>query len=63
MDDTAAKPLLPIHDILGTKVYVRIETDAWPRIGNQGEPGAECTKFGWTIRERICYNTHAPNSD
>ena len=52
MDDSDAKPLLPIHVILGTGVYARIKTDTRPHIGKQGEPVAECTKFGWT-RGRI----------
>ena len=49
MDDTNAKPLLPIQVILGTGVYAQIKTDARPHIGNQGELVAERTKFGWTI--------------
>ena len=49
MDDTDAKPLLPVHVILGTGMYARIKTDTGPRNENQGEPEAERTKFGWTI--------------
>ena len=42
-------PLLPVHVIIGTGVYARFKTDARPRIGNQGEPLTERTKFGLTI--------------
>lgn len=49
MDDTDTKPLLPFHVIPGTGVYARIRTDTRPRIGNQGEPVAKRTKFGWAI--------------
>ena len=49
MDDADAKPLFPIHVILGTGVYARIKTDMRPCIGSQREPVAERTKFGWTI--------------
>ena len=40
MDDTDAKPLLPVHVILGAGVYARIKTDIRPTIGKQGKPVA-----------------------
>ena len=49
LDDTDAKPLLPVHAILDAGVYARIKTDTQPRIGKQGEPVAELTKLGWVI--------------
>ena len=45
MDDEDSKPILPIHAILGAGVYAKIKTDSRPRIGEQGEPVAEKTKF------------------
>ena len=49
MDDKDEKAELPIHVIIGTNQYPKIKTKTPARIGNQGEPIAELTKFGWTI--------------
>ena len=49
MDDNHDKPLLPVHVILGARVYAKIKMDARPRIENQGKPVAEQTKLGWFI--------------
>ena len=47
MIDTDTKSQLPIHVILGD--YARKKTPRKPLIGQDGEPVAERTKFGWTI--------------
>ena len=49
MIDTDTKSQLPIHVILGSGDYARINTPTKPLIGRDGEPVAEKTKFGWTI--------------
>ena len=49
LNDTDKKPLLPVHLILGTNEVARIKTGTKPRIGREGEPIAELTRFGWTI--------------
>ena len=49
MDDKDEKAELPIHVIIGTNQYPKIKTKTPARIGNQGEPIAELTKFGWII--------------
>jgi len=49
MSDADTKAELPIHVILGTSEYARIKTQTKPKLGNQGDPVAERTKFGWTI--------------
>ena len=49
MDDQDEKAGLPIHVIIGTNQYPKIKTKTPARIGNQGEPIAELTKFGWII--------------
>ena len=49
MIDTDTKSQLPIHVILGSGDYARIKTPTKPLIGQDAEPVAELTKFGWTI--------------
>jgi len=49
MEDTATKPLLPIHVILGVNEYTKIRMSGCQRAGEMGEPVAEQTRFGWTI--------------
>ena len=49
MDDTDAKPQLPVHLILGASDYAKIKTATEPCVGEPGEPVAELTKFGWTL--------------
>ncbi|KAK3751387.1 hypothetical protein QZH41_002580 [Actinostola sp. cb2023] len=49
MEDTATKPLLPIHVILGVNEYTKIRMSGYQRAGEMGEPVAEQTRFGWTI--------------
>ena len=49
MDDKDEKAELRIHVIIGTNQYPKINTKTPARIGNQGEPIAELTKFGWII--------------
>ena len=49
LNDNDTKPELPIHLILGASEYARIKTDNRPKIGKQGDPVAEFTRFGWTI--------------
>ena len=46
-DDTKAS--LPIHMVLGSREYARIKTEMKPRIGQETEPIAELTKFGWFL--------------
>ena len=49
IEDDGEKPMLPIHLILGTNEYAKINTETRPRIGCPGEPVAEYTRLGWTI--------------
>ena len=49
MLDKDLKPELPVHLVIGTNEYTQIKTESPPKIGRQGEPIAEKTKFGWTI--------------
>ena len=49
MYDQDEKAELLIHVIIGTNQYPKIKTKTPTRIGNQGEPIAELTKFGWII--------------
>ncbi|KAK3723360.1 hypothetical protein QZH41_012354, partial [Actinostola sp. cb2023] len=49
MEDTATKPRLPIHVILGVNEYTKIRMSGCQRAGEMGEPVAEQTRFGWTI--------------
>lgn len=49
MNDNDEKAMLPVHLVLGTNEYAKLKTENAPKIGRQGEPIAEKTKFGWTI--------------
>jgi hypothetical protein len=49
MIDKDEKAELPVHLVIGTNEYTRIKTETPPKIGQQGEPIVEKTKFGWTI--------------
>ena len=46
-DDTKAS--LPLHVVLGSGEYARIKTETKPRIGQENDPIAELTKFGWFL--------------
>ena len=46
-DDTKAS--LPVHVVLGSGEYARIKTETKPRIGQENDPIAELTKFGWIL--------------
>ena len=49
VNDDYTKPILPIHVVLGSGEYAKIKTQTKPRIGQQNEPVAELTKFGWFV--------------
>ena len=49
VNDDYTKPVLPIHVVLGGVEYAKIKTQTKPRIGQQNEPVAELTKFGWFV--------------
>jgi hypothetical protein len=49
MNDDSTKPYLPVHVVVGSGDYARIKTGTKPRIGNDNEPIAELTKFGWYL--------------
>ena len=49
MNEQDKKTKLPVHMILGASDYSRIKTSASARIGNDGAPVAEKTKFDWVI--------------
>ena len=40
---------LPVHVVLGSGEYARIKTETKPRIGQENDPIAELTKFGWFL--------------
>jgi len=46
-DDTKAS--LPVHVVLGSGEYARIKTETKPKIGQENDPIAELTKFGWFL--------------
>ena len=46
-DDTKAS--LPVHVVLGSGEYARIKTETKPKIGQEYDPIAELTKFGWFL--------------
>jgi hypothetical protein len=47
-EDQQTKEKLPVHIILGANEYAKIRTSQ-VRIGRQGEPVAELTRFGWAL--------------
>ena len=49
VNDDYTKPILLIHVVLGSGEYAKIKTQTKPRIGQQNEPVAELTKFGWFV--------------
>ena len=49
MIDKDNKAELPVHLVIGANEYTQIKTENAPKIGRQGEPITEKTKFGWTI--------------
>ena len=49
VNDDYTKHVLPIHVVLGSGEYAKIKTQTKPRIGQQNEPVAELTKFGWFV--------------
>ena len=48
LEDQPTKEKLPVHIILGANEYAKIRTSQ-VRIGRQGEPVAELTRFGWAL--------------
>ena len=50
-EETIQSDLLPVHIVLGVTDYQRIRTGEPPVIGTNPDrdPGAEFTKFGWTL--------------
>ena len=49
MLDEDQKEKLPVHVVLGKDVYARIKTPTRPRLGEEIDPIAELTRFGWFI--------------
>ena len=47
--DHDSKQQLPIHMILGSGEYARIKIETVPLVGEDGDPVAELTKFGWFV--------------
>ena len=48
LEDHSTKERLPVHVILGANKYAKIWTSQ-VRIGRQGEPVAEFTRYGWPL--------------
>ena len=48
LEDRPTKEKLPVHVILGANEYAKIRTSQ-VRIGRQGEPVAELTRFRWAL--------------
>ena len=69
MEDQDRKAELPVHMILGANLYSRIKMEEAPRIGNNGDPVAELTRFGWVLMspgaeiENQIYLTNTVNQD
>ncbi|XP_028414393.1 uncharacterized protein LOC114537543 [Dendronephthya gigantea] len=49
INDDDVKETLPVHVILGSGEYSKIKTQTRPRIGDENDPIAELTKFGWFL--------------
>ena len=49
VNDKDKKASLPVHLVLGSGEYARIKTETRPRIGQENDPIAELTKFGWFL--------------
>ena len=49
VNDDDTKAFLPVHVVLGSGEYARIKTETKPRIGQENDPIAELTKFGWFL--------------
>ena len=49
MDEKDTKVKLHIHLILGTNDFSRIKGNTSAKVGNDGEPVAEKTRFGWIL--------------
>ena len=49
IDDMTDDRKLPVHLIIGANEYAKIRTQTQARVGRQGEPVAELTRFGWAI--------------
>ncbi len=49
MDDMTDDRKLPVHLIIGANEYAKIRMQTQARVGRQGEPVAELTRFGWAI--------------
>ena len=47
--DENKKEKLPVHVVLGKDVYPRIKIPTKPRLGEETDPIAELTRFGWFI--------------
>ena len=48
--DVSRKEQLPIHLVLGAGDYNAVKLEEPQRVGKPGEPTAEKTRFGWTLR-------------
>jgi hypothetical protein len=48
LEDHPTKKRLPVHVILGANEYTKIRMSQ-VRIGRQGEPVAELTRYGWAL--------------
>ena len=49
IEDTDEKEELPVHMIIGTSEFSKIETPTKPRVGKPGEPLAGLTLFRWMM--------------
>ena len=49
IDDMTDDRKLPVHLIICANEYAKIRTQTQARVGRQGEPVAELTRFGWAI--------------
>ena len=70
MDDDSEKDELPIHLVIGGGEFTKIKMPVAPRVGKEGEPIAELTKFGWFIMSPgkeeeigLSYQTHSATCD